>query len=108
MWIDMKFAVIETGGKQYKVLPGTKLKIEKLNGAAGEEIVFDKVLLVSDGSEVSVGEPYLKNAAVSAKVLNQGRGDKKVVFRFHSKTRYRKNKSHRQQFTEIIVEEIRT
>ncbi len=103
----MKFAVIETGGKQYKVAPGEKMKIEKLNGAAGEEIVFEKVLLVVDGSEISVGEPYLKDATVSAKLLGQGRADKKIVFRYHSKTRYRKKKGHRQPYTEVEILKIK-
>lgn len=103
----MKFAVIETGGKQYKVGPGEKMKIEKLNRVAGEEIVFEKVLLTVEGSEISIGEPFLKGALVSAKVLKQGRDDKKIVFRYHSKTRYRKKKGVRQHFTELEITKIK-
>ena len=103
----MKFAVIETGGKQYKVAPGEKMKIEKLNGVAGEEIVFEKVLLTVEGSEISIGEPFLKGALVSAKILGQGRDDKKIVFRYHSKTRYRKKKGARQHFTELEITKIK-
>jgi large subunit ribosomal protein L21 len=98
-----KFAVIETGGKQYKVAESQKIKVEKLNAAEGGNFVFDKVLLMVDGEKVEVGTPYLESAKVEAKVLRQGRDKKKIVFRYHSKTRYRKKKGHRQQFTEVEV-----
>ncbi len=103
----MKFAVIETGGKQYQVAPGLKLKIEKLETAAGSALVFDKVLLVVDGDEVNIGAPYVSGAAVEAKVLKQGKGDKKIVFKYHSKTRYRKKKGHRQLFTEVEIVSVK-
>ena len=109
-----KFAVIETGGKQYRVSAGQKLKVEKLNADAGDSFVFDKVLLRADsrgtntderGKElnVEVGTPYLNGEKVSAKVVKQARERKKIVFRYHSKTRYRKKKGHRQQFTEVEI-----
>ena len=101
----LMFAVIETGGKQYRVSPGTKIKVEKL-ASEGEDFVFDKVLLVSDGKELKIGKPYLEGSKVEAKVLGQGRARKIIVFRYHSKTRYRKKKGHRQPFTEVEVTKI--
>lgn len=100
------FAVIETGGKQYKVSVGQKIKIEKLGAEAGGNFVFDKVLLVADGEEVKIGTPYVSGAKVEVKVLKQGRDKKKIVFRYHSKTRYRKKKGHRQPFTEVEITKI--
>lgn len=97
-----KFAVIETGGKQYKVSPGQKVKVEKLN-PAGANVLFEKVLLSADGDKVEIGTPYLGQAAVEAKVLKTGKGEKKIVFKYHSKTRYRKKKGHRQPFTEVEI-----
>lgn len=105
-----KFAVIETGGKQYKVSAGQKIKIEKLAGNAGDSLVFDKVLLTADlpagrqaATQAEIGTPYLDGEKVSAKVVKQARERKKIVFRYHSKTRYRKKKGHRQQFTEVEI-----
>ena len=112
------FAIIETGGKQYNVYPGKKLKVEKLDVKEGETVSFDKVLLTADyrglkadqrGQEpdVKIGQPYLEGAKVEAKVLKQGRDEKKIVFKYHSKTRYRKKKGHRQHFTEVGVTDIK-
>jgi large subunit ribosomal protein L21 len=100
-------AVILTGGKQYLVSPGDKIKIEKINAAPDNEFVFDKVLLKSNGDGLEIGRPYLEGAAVKARVLREGREDKKIVFRYHSKTRYRKKKGHRQHFTEVEILEIK-
>jgi large subunit ribosomal protein L21 len=97
------FAVIETGGKQYKVAPGQKLKIEKVEAKEGDGVIFDKVLLIADGENVKIGAPYVAGAKVEAKVLKQGRRDKVIVFKYHSKTRYRKKKGHRQPFTEVEI-----
>ena len=99
----MIFAVVEIGGKQYKVSPGDKLKVEKLEAQDGESVVFDKVLLKSNEGEVSIGSPYINGATVEAKVLKQGRHKKVIVFKYHSKTRYRKKKGHRQFFTELEI-----
>lgn len=104
--IGMKIAVIETGGKQYKVAAGQKLKIEKIAGEPGGEISFDKVLLRAEGADAEVGAPYLQGAKVTAKVVRQDRTGKKIVFRYHSKTRYRKFKTHRQEFTEVEITHI--
>jgi len=97
------FAIIETGGKQYKVSPDKELKIEKLEVDGGEKITFDKVLLVADGDNTKVGKPYVDGAKVEAEVLQQGREKKKIVFRYKSKTRHRVKKGHRQLFTEIKI-----
>lgn len=101
-----KFAVIETGGKQYRVSVGDKLKVEKLKVESGEDFVFDKVLLRVDGDSIEIGAPYLAGDPVGAKVLTQGRAEKKIIFRYHSKTRYRKKKGHRQPFTELEINRV--
>lgn len=100
------FAVIETGGKQYRVAPGEKIKVEKLAGAEGDTIALDKVLLVAGGEKSKIGAPYVEGASVTAKVVRQARDKKKLVFRFHSKVRYRKRKGHRQEFTELEIVKI--
>ncbi len=100
------FAVIKTGGKQYKVSPGDKIKVEKLSVEEGAGVLFDKVLLIDDGGKVILGEPYIKDGKVEAKVLRNGREKKKIVFRYHPKTRYRKKKGHRQPFTEVQINKI--
>jgi large subunit ribosomal protein L21 len=100
-------AIIETGGKQYKVQVGDKIKVEKLNAEQGSNFVFDKVLLkAKDDENVLVGNPYLKNEKVEAKVLKHGRERKKIVFKYHSKTRYRKKKGHRQHYTLVEITNI--
>ena len=101
-----KFAVIKTGGKQYLVKSGQRLKIEKLDAKEGGNVEFGEVLLVVDGDKVEVGTPTVKGAKVSARVLRHARDRKKIIFRYHSKTRYRKMKGHRQHFTEIEISKI--
>ncbi|MDO8470312.1 MAG: 50S ribosomal protein L21 [bacterium] len=95
-------AVIETGGKQYVVEPGTKLTVERLAVVPGD-MAFEKVLLVADGATVEIGAPYLANRTVAAHVVGDVRGKRKIIFRFHSKTRYRKYKTHRQPYTEVAI-----
>lgn len=102
----MAFAIIQTGGKQYKVSSGQKLKIEKLSAKEGENFVFDKVLLTADGENIKIGAPYIEGAKVESKILKQGRAKKKIVFKYHSKTRFRKKKGHRQSFTEAEIIKI--
>lgn len=101
-----KFAIIETGGKQYQVAPGTSLVVEKLPEVKGSVVKFEKILLVADGENVEVGMPYVKGAQVEGKVMEEGRGEKKIVFRYHAKTRYRKLKTHRQPFTKVAITKI--
>lgn len=100
------FAVIKTGGKQYVVEPGQKLKIEKLDANEGEVFHFDHVLLSGDEKNVEIGTPTVKGKKVEAKILRQGRGDKIIVFKYHAKSRYRKKKGHRQPFTEVEITKI--
>ena len=102
----MSFAVIKTGGKQYKVSEGDKLLIEKLEAEKDAEVVFDQVLLVDDlpdGKAGTIGTPLVDGAKVTAKVLEQGRSAKKIVFKYASKTRYKKKKGHRQPFTKVEI-----
>lgn len=101
-----KFAVIKTGGKQYKVSAGQKLKIEKIPGKAGDKISFDQVLLIADGGKVKIGQPLVKDAKVEAKILRQARAKKVVVMKFKSKTRQKTKKGHRQPFSEIEISKI--
>ena len=100
------FAVIRTGGKQYKVRPGDTLKIEKLLTPAGDTVHFDEVLLRASGEDVKVGTPIVSGATVEANVLRTARDRKKIIFKYHSKTRYQKKKGHRQHFTEVQVTKI--
>lgn len=102
----MKFSVIETGGKQYKVSVGDKIRVEKLKAEEGGDFIFDKVLLTVDGDRVEIGAPYVAGAKIEAKVLGQGRDEKKLIFRYHSKTRYRKKKGHKQPHTELEIVKV--
>lgn len=99
------FAIIKTGGKQYKVAQGDILSIEKLEHA-GEIVEFDQVLLVADNEDVKVGKPLVPGAKVEAKILEEGKGVKKRVFRYKSKTRQHKLKGHRQPYTKIQITKI--
>ncbi|OIO49380.1 MAG: 50S ribosomal protein L21 [Parcubacteria group bacterium CG_4_9_14_0_2_um_filter_41_8] len=104
------FAVIKTGGKQYKVKKGDKVKIEKLDIEEGKQVNFDEVLLVSDkeGEDIKIGAPVVVGAKVIAKVLLQGRAKKIDVIKYKRKIRYRKKHGHRQAFTEVLIEDITT
>ncbi|HID81048.1 MAG TPA: 50S ribosomal protein L21 [Chromatiales bacterium] len=97
------YAVIATGGKQYKVAEGDKLRIEKLAIDAGKTVEFDKVLLVADGDKVNIGTPYLDGGKVSAKVNIHGRGKKIEIIKFKRRKQYRKQMGHRQDFTEVEI-----
>lgn len=97
------YAVIETGGKQYRVAPGTSVKIEKLAGDPGADITFDKVVaVVNDAGELKAGKDAA-GAKVSAKIENHGRADKVIVFKFKRKKQYKKTQGHRQGFTQVLV-----
>ena len=101
-----KFAVIKTGGKQYKVAEGQKLRVEKLNAEEGTEIVFDSVLMVADDADLKIGTPVVEGAKVSAKVAKQGRDRKIIVFKYKAKKRYKKKAGHRQAFTDLEITKI--
>ena len=102
------FAVIETGGKQYLVQSGQKLKVEKLEGEAGSEVVFDKILLIAndEGTDVKIGNPYIDGASIKATIEEQGRDKKLRVVKFKRKVRYKKVQGHRQHFTTVTVGNI--
>ncbi len=97
------YAVIKTGGKQYQVSPGDKLKVEKLNAKAGEELSFDEVLLLKDGTKLAIGTPFLEKTKIKAKVLAQVKGEKVRVVKFRAKSRYRKVQGHRQLLSEVEI-----
>lgn len=101
-------AVIKTGGKQYKVKEGSKVKVEKLPADKGGKIVFDKVLLVSgdDGKDLRVGNPIVAGVTVEASLVGQGRAKKVMVVKYKPKIRYHKKTGHRQAFTEVKIEKI--
>jgi large subunit ribosomal protein L21 len=100
------YAVIKTGGKQYRVVPGEKLKVEKLAGDVGSDIVIDQVLMVADGDNVTVGAPMVAGASVKATVVAHGRHDKVMIFKFRRRKHYRKTQGHRQDYTEIQIQQI--
>ncbi len=100
------YAVIVTGGKQYKVSEGDTLFVEKLQAAEGETVTFDEVLAVSDGSTLTVGEPKVASASVTAKVVKQGKAKKIYVFKMKRKKNERSKKGHRQPFTKVVIEKI--
>lgn len=100
------FAVIKTGGKQYRVVSGDRLKVEKLAGEVGSEIVLDQVLAVGQGSEIALGTPLVAGAAVRATVVSHGRHDKISIFKMRRRKHYRKSQGHRQSYTEIRIEAI--
>ena len=102
-----KFAVIKTGGKQYLVREGEKLRVEKLPLDNSALIAFNEVLAVGDENGIEAGAPILSNFKVEAERIGEGRFKKVMVARYHSKTRYRKTKGHKQHFTEILIKEIK-
>ncbi|OGZ57585.1 MAG: 50S ribosomal protein L21 [Candidatus Spechtbacteria bacterium RIFCSPHIGHO2_02_FULL_43_15b] len=102
-------AVIKTGGKQYIVHPGDKIKVEKLNFSEGEDIVFNDVLLVSeeDGKESHIGTPTVSEYSVKGKILSQSKGKKLIVYKYKPKKRYHKKQGHRQMYSEVEITEIK-
>ncbi len=101
------YAVIRTGGKQYRVSPGQRLAVERLDGVDGDEITFDDVLLVRDDvGAVAVGAPIVEGASVTAEIAAQRRAKKILVFKYKNKTRYRKLRGHRQQLTDLRISQI--
>ena len=101
----MIYAVVETGGKQYKVSPGQTIEVEKLS-TSGDTVELDKVYLIADGDKVTVGNPTVPGAKVIANVVGNGKGDKVIVYKFKAKVRYRRKKGHRQPYTKLAIKEI--
>jgi large subunit ribosomal protein L21 len=101
------YAVIQTGGKQYRVAPGDMVKVEKLSGNVGDSIAFDKVLLTSDGENVNLGNPYLTEAKVLGQIARHGKNRKILVFKYKRRKGYRRKKGHRQDFSLIKIEDIK-
>ena len=97
------YAVIQTGGKQYRVAPGEEIKVEKLDGNVGDEVYFDTVLLVLKDDKVAVGKPVLKDTRVVAKITGHGRGPKLVVFKYKRRKGYRRKQGHRQDYTGVKI-----
>ena len=100
------YAVVKTGGKQYRVSPGEKLKVEQIPADIGSEVVLDQVLLVADGDHVTVGNPVVAGASVKAKVLSHGRHAKVTIFKMRRRKHYQKHQGHRQNYTELQIESI--
>ena len=104
----MTYAIVETGGKQYRVEPGKSIVVEKLNGEEGSTIELDRVLLVSDDSSTTIGTPLVDGAKVLAEVATQAKGDKIIVFKYKPKVRYSVKNGHRQRLTKLVIKEIVT
>jgi large subunit ribosomal protein L21 len=100
------YAVVKTGGKQYRVSPGDTLDVEKLPNDVGEQIELEEVLLVANGSKAKIGQPRVKGAKVKATVTRQARARKVVIYKYHPSKRYRLKKGHRQNYTRLRIDEI--
>ena len=100
------YAIIETGGKQYKVQNGDQVKVEKLSAEAGNTVVFDKVLACGEGSDIKVGTPYLEGLTVEGEVVESGKGDKVIIFKYKAKKDYRKKQGHRQPYTLVEITSV--
>jgi len=101
------YAVVNSGGKQYKVQQGQVLRIEKIPGDVGNPVTFEQVLMFSDGENVSIGQPALKDIAVEGHIVEQGKAKKIIVFKYKKRKRYRRRKGHRQEFTAVLIDDIK-
>ncbi len=100
------YAIVKTGGKQYKVAEGDTIFVEKLEADEGESVVFDQVLTVVNDADVKIGRPMVDGAKVTGKVMAHGKGKKILVFKYKAKSNYRKRQGHRQPFTKVVIEKI--
>ncbi len=100
------YAVVFSGGKQYRVKEGEVLKLEKIPGEVGSAVSFDKVLMFSDGENVKIGQPVLENVSVSGNIVEQGKARKIIVFKYKRRKRYRRKQGHRQQYTAVKIDSI--
>ena len=103
---DVSYAVIATGGKQHKVAVGDRIRVEKLAATVGETVTFDEILAVKTGEELQVGRPTIKGAKVVARVVEQDKAKKILIFKKKKRKQYRRTRGHRQDFTAVVVEEI--
>lgn len=99
-------AIFETGGKQYRIKEGDIIYVEKLDAAASDEIVFDKVLAVLDGDKIKTGTPYVSGVTIKASVIKQGKNKKIIVFKMKAKKNYRKKQGHRQPYTKLQIKSV--
>ena len=104
--VEKIYAIIETGGKQYKVTPGQTIDVERLDAAEGNTVELDRVLLIADGDKVTVGTPVVEGAKVIATSQGEGKGKKIIVFKYKPKVRYRRKMGHRQLYTRLTVDKI--
>ena len=102
----MGYAIIATGGKQHKVAVGDRLRVELLQAVVGDSVTFDQVLALQDGEQLKIGRPRLDGARVVAKVVEQGKAKKVLIFKKKRRKQYRRTRGHRQQFMDVVVEEI--
>jgi len=100
------YAIIETGGKQYKVAPGDKVEVDFLNAGSGKDVELEKVLFIAEKSEQIIGTPVIENAKVKATCLDESKGDKIIVFKYKNKVRYRRKKGHRQLYSKLEIKDI--
>ncbi|MBU0986477.1 MAG: 50S ribosomal protein L21 [Proteobacteria bacterium] len=100
------YAIVATGGKQYKVRQDEVLRVEKIPGEIGSPVTFDSVLMCSDGETVNIGQPVLANAAVKGHIVEQGKAKKILVFKYKRRKRYRRKQGHRQQYTSVKIDHI--
>ena len=101
------YAVVNSGGKQYKVQQGQVLRVEKISGDVGNPVTFERVLMFSDGENVSIGQPTLEDIAVEGHIVEQGKAKKIIVFKYKKRKRYRRKKGHRQEFTAVLIDGIK-
>jgi len=101
------YAVVNSGGKQYKVQQGQVLRVEKIPGDVGNPVTFDRVLMFSEGENVSIGQPALENIVVEGHIVEQGKAKKIIVFKYKKRKRYRRKKGHRQEFTAVMIDGIK-
>jgi len=100
------YAIVSSGGKQYKVQKGEILRVEKISGDIGAPVSFDKILMFSDGENVNIGQPVLENVSVNGHIVEQDKAKKIIVFKYKRRKRYRRKQGHRQQYTAIKIDSI--
>ncbi|MFH1985325.1 MAG: 50S ribosomal protein L21 [Pseudomonadota bacterium] len=100
------YAIVKTGGKQYRVSQGDTMRFERLDGDVGSTVTFDQVLMVADGDNVTVGQPIVENAVVNGQIVEQGKAKKIIVFKYKRRKGYRRTQGHRQQYTAVRIDSI--